>query len=47
VVFNIFQAAETHFAIQFNLSTPFRNFPLRHRKCSCACAMENHSDYKI
>jgi len=36
VVFNIFQVA-THFETQFDLSTSFRNFPVRHMKCSCVC----------
>jgi len=31
VVFNIFQVA-THFETQFDLSTSFRNFPVRHMK---------------
>jgi len=46
VLFNLFHAA-THFATQFNLTTPFRKFPVRHMKCSCVCTIENHNDYKI
>jgi len=46
VVFNLFHAG-THFATQFNLTTPFRKFPVRHMKCSCVCTIENHNDYKI
>ena len=46
VVFNLFHAA-THFATQFNLTTPFRKFPVRQMKCSCVCTIENHNDYKI
>jgi len=46
VVFNLFRAA-THFATQFNLTTPFRKFPVRHMKCSCVCTIENHNDYKL
>jgi len=46
VVFNLFHAA-THFAAQFNLTTPFRKFPGRHMKCSCVCAIENHNDEKV
>ena len=46
VVSNIFQAA-TNFETQFKLSTPFRNFPVRHMKCSCVFTIENHSDSKI
>jgi len=46
VVFNLFYAA-THFATQFNLTTPFRKFPVRHMKCSCVCTIENYNDYKI
>jgi len=45
-VFNLFHAA-THFATQFNLTIPFRKFPVRHMKCSCVCTIENHSDWKI
>jgi len=43
VVFNIFQVA-THFETQFDLSTSFRNFPVRRMKCSCVCAIKNHND---
>ena len=46
VVFNLFHAA-THFATQFNLTTPFRKFPVRHVKCSGVCTIENHNDYKL
>jgi len=46
VVFNLFNRA-THFATQFNLTTPFRKFPVRHMKCGCVCTIENHNDYKI
>ena len=47
VVFNQFFHAATHFATQFNLTTPFRKFPVSHMKCSCVCTIENHNDYKI
>jgi len=43
VVFNLFHAA-THFATQFNLTTPFRKFPIRRKKRSCICTVENHND---
>jgi len=43
VAFKLFHAA-THFATQFNVTTPFRKFPVRHMKCSCVCPMENHND---
>jgi len=46
VVFNLFHAA-THFATQFNITTPFRKSPVRHMKCSCVCKIENYNDYKI
>jgi len=46
VVFNLFHAA-THFATQFNLTTPFGKYPVRHMKCSCVCTIKNHNDYKI
>ena len=46
VVFNFFHAA-THFATQFDLTTPFRKFPVRHMKCNCVCTTQNHNDYKI
>ena len=46
VVLNLFHAA-THFATQFNLTTPFRKFAVRHMKCSCVCTIENRNDYKI
>jgi len=46
VVFNLLHAA-THFATQFNLTTPFRKFPVRHMKCSCVCTTENHNVHKI
>ena len=46
VVFNLFHAA-THFATQFNLTTPLRKFPVRHMKCSCVCTIESYNDYKI
>ena len=26
---------------------PFRNFPVRHRKCSCVCTIENHNVKEI
>ena len=45
MIFNLFHAA-THFATQFNLTTPFRKLPVRHMKCSCVCTIENHNDYK-
>jgi len=45
VVFNLFHAA-THFATQFNLTTTFPKFPVRHIKCSCVCGIENHNDYE-
>jgi len=47
VVFNQLFHAAIHFATQFNLTTPFRKFPVRHMKCSCVCTIENHNDYKI
>ena len=47
VVFNQLFHAVTHFATQFNLTTPFRKFPVRHMKCSCVCTIEKHNDYKI
>jgi len=46
VVFNFFHTA-THFTTQFNLTTPFQNFPVMHMKCSCVCTVENHNDKKI
>ena len=46
VLFNLFHAA-THFATPFNLTTPFRKFPVRHMECSCVCTIENHNGYKI
>jgi len=46
VAFNLFHAA-THFATQFNLTTPFRKFPVKHMKCNCVCTIGNHSDYKM
>ena len=46
VVFNLVHAA-THFATQFNLTTPFRKFPVKHMKCSCVCTIKNCTDYKI
>jgi len=46
VVFNLFHAA-THFATQFNLTTPFRKFPVRHMKCSCVFTTENNNEYFI
>jgi len=46
VIFNLFHAA-AYFATQFNLTTPFRKFPVRHMKCSCVCTLEYHNDYKI
>jgi len=42
VVFNLFHAAIL-FATQFNLTTPFRKFPVRHMKCSCVCKIENRN----
>jgi len=33
-----------HFAIQRNLTTPFRRFPIRHMLCSSVCTIENHTD---
>ena len=47
VDFNQLFLAATHFATQFNLTTTFRKFPVRHMKCSCVCTIENHNDYKI
>ena len=47
VVFNQLFHAATHFATQFNLTTTFRKFPVRHMKCSCVCRIENRNDYKI
>ena len=41
--FSTFYAA-THFATQFNLTTPFRKYPVRHMKCSCVCKIEKHND---
>jgi len=46
VAFNLFHAA-IHFATQFNLTIPFRKFPVRHMKCNCVCTIENHNGYKI
>ena len=46
VIFNVFHAA-THFAIQFNLTIPFRKFPVRHMWCGCVCTIENHNDWKL
>ena len=46
MVFNLFHAA-THFATQFNLTTPFRKFPGRHMKYSCVCTVQNHNGQKI
>ena len=46
VVFNLFHAA-THFATQFNLTTPSRKFPMRHMKCSYVCTIGNRKNYKI
>ena len=40
VVLNLFHAA-THFATKFNLTTPFRKFPVMHMKCSCVCTKKN------
>jgi len=36
VIFNLFHGA-THFATQFNLTTPFREFPFSHMKRSSVC----------
>ena len=47
VVFNQLFHAATHFATQFNLTTTFRKFPVRHMKCSCVCRIENRNDYTI
>jgi len=47
MVFNQRFHAATHFATQFNLTTPFRKFPVRHMKRSCVCTIENHNDCKI
>jgi len=41
--FSTFYAA-THFATQFNLTTPFRKFPVRHIKCSCVGKIEYYND---
>jgi len=46
VVFNLFHAV-AHFPIQFNLTTPFRKFPVWHMKCSCVFTTENHNTSKI
>jgi len=46
VVFNFFHAT-THSATQFNLTTPFRKFTVKHIKCSCVCTRENHNDQEI
>jgi len=46
VVFDLFHAA-THFATQFNLTTPFRKFPVKHVKCNCVCTIQNHNDYTM
>jgi len=46
IFIQLFHAA-THFATQFELTTPFRKFAVRHMKCSCLCTIENHNDYII
>jgi len=46
VVSNLFHAS-IHFSTRFNLTIPFRKYPVTHMKCSCVCAIENHNDEKI